>query len=356
MFFKKKSHQSQRKATWWQRLCFSCRNKWPYWLLLSIGLGLLFFVFWKRIVIWIDTGEGGVLYRPLQGGTVTDQVFTEGVHLLMPYNRMTHYNTRIQIIRHEFDVLTNRGLPVNLKIAVRYRPIFELLGVLHQRVGPDYPNKIILPQIESVLRKGLGTHSPEEIYTNKNLLLTGLVRRAIEEIGRKFVIVDDIIIREVKLPPGVKKAIEDKLVEEQRFLSYNFRLQAEKQEAERKRIESGGIRDYAENIAATMSEKVLRWHGVQATLKLAESPNAKVVVIGGGKDGLPLVLNAGEWPGAGAASAEMTEKSSGAEEEQAKATNLARPAQANAAQPSVNRPETEQKAAQPLFPLPQNGN
>ncbi len=284
---------------------FFCREKWLYWVLLGMALTFSIVIFWNRVIIWIETGEGGVLYRPFQGGTVTDQVFTEGIHLLLPYNRMTHYNARIQIIRHEFDVLTSRGLPVSLKIAVRYRPIFELLGVLHQRVGPDYPNKIILPQIESVLRKGLGTHSPEEIYTNKNLLLTGLVRRAIEEIGRKFVIVDDIIIREVRLPPEVKKAIEDKLVEEQRFLSYNFRLQAETQEAERKRIESGGIRDYAENIAATMSEKVLRWHGVQATLKLAQSPNAKVVVIGGGQDGLPLVLNAGEWP-ASASSADGT--------------------------------------------------
>ncbi|MCI5144332.1 MAG: prohibitin family protein [Candidatus Electrothrix sp. AR3] len=280
----------------WQRLRYSFWDKWPYWVLLGIMLTLSLFILWKRMVIWVETGEGGVLYRPLAGGTVTDRVFTEGVHLLVPYNHMTHYNARIQIIRHEFDVLTSRGLPVTLKIAVRYRPIFELLGVLHQKVGPDYPNKIILPQIESVLRKGLGTHSPEEIYTNKNLLLTGLIRRAIEEIGRKFVIVDDIIIRAVSLPTEVKKAIENKLVEEQRFLSYNFRLQAEKQEAERKRIESGGIRDYAKNIATTMNEKVLRWHGIQATLKLATSPNAKVVVIGGGKNGLPLMLNAGEWP------------------------------------------------------------
>jgi regulator of protease activity HflC (stomatin/prohibitin superfamily) len=279
-----------------RRLRYFFRDKWLCWVLLGIMLTLSVFIFWKRIVIWIDTGEGGVLYRPFQGGTVTDQVFTEGIHLLLPFNNMTNYDARIQIIRHEFDVLTNRGLPVTLKIAVRYRPIFELLGVLHQRVGPDYPNKIILPQIESVLRKGLGTHSPEEIYTNKNLLLTGLVRRAIEEVGRKFVIVDDIIIRELRLPAGVKTAIENKLVEEQRFLSYNFRLQAEKQEAERKRIEARGIRDYAKNIAATMSEKVLRWHGVQATLKLASSPNAKVVVIGGGRDGLPLMLNTGEWP------------------------------------------------------------
>ncbi|MCI5224488.1 MAG: prohibitin family protein [Candidatus Electrothrix sp. AR4] len=328
------------KSGYFRRLRYSCRDKWPCWMLLGIILTLSTVIFWKRIVIWVDTGEGGVLYRPFQGGTVTDQVFTEGIHLLLPFNNMTHYNARIQIIRHKFDVLTNRGLPVTLKIAVRYRPIFELLGVLHQRVGPDYPNKIILPQIESVLRKGLGTHSPEEIYTNKNLLLTSLIRRAIEEVGRKFVIVDDIIIREVRLPAGVKAAIENKLVEEQRFLSYNFRLQAEKQEAERKRIEAGGIRDYAKNIAETMSEKVLRWHGVQATLKLASSANAKVVVIGGGKNGLPLMLNAGEWPST-SASAVIPSSSTSA------------PA------PKVNSPEvleSNKQRAQPTFPLPKGDN
>ncbi len=323
----------------WKRLRYFLWDKWPYWVLSGIVVSLLLLFLWHRIVVWVEAGEGGVLYRPFQGGTVTDQVFPEGVHFVMPLNRMTHYNARIQIIRHEFDVLTTRGLPVTLRIAVRYRPIFELLGVLHQRVGPDYPNKIILPQIESVLRKGLGKHSPEEIYTNKNYLLTGLVRRAIEEIGRKFVIVDDIIIREVRLPPGVKKAIEDKLVEEQRFLSYNFRLQAEKQEAERKRIEAGGIRDYAKNIAETMSEKVLRWHGVQATLKLASSPNAKVVVIGGGQDGLPLVLNAGEWPSVPDSSAP--------------AASSSRPAKMAEVKPSEKAPEAAKQDPQPVFPSAQ---
>ena len=336
-----------------QRIYHSCWDKWFYWVLLGIILTVSMSIFWHRIVIWIETGEGGVLYRPFHGGTVTDQVFTEGVHLLLPYNRMTHYNARIQIIRHEFDVLTSRGLPVNLKIAVRYRPIFELLGVLHQRVGPDYPNKIILPQIESVLRKGLGTHSPEEIYTNKNLLLTGLVRRAIEEIGRKFVIVDDIIIREVQLPPGVKKAIEDKLVEEQRFLSYNFRLKAETQEAERKRIESGGIRDYAENIAATMSEKVLRWHGVQATLKLATSANAKVVVIGGGKDGLPLMLNAGEWP-ATAPAADMA-AASPPKKSPRSSRSPSPAASVQAHLPGASQADKESRV-QPIFPLYKGDN
>ncbi len=260
-------------------------------IVLSIGTVML----WSRIVTVIEAGEGGVLFRPLGGGVETDRVYTEGVHIIWPIDTMTHYDARVQIILHSFDVLTNRGLPVTLTLAVRYKPIFELLGLLHQKVGPDYPNKIILPQIESVLRKGLGTHSPEEIYTNKDMLLSKLIARAIEEVGRKYVIVDDVIIRSVTLPEEVRRAIEAKLVEEQRLLTYDFRLKTAAQEAERKRIESRGIRDYAANINATMSENVLRWHGVQATKELAASPNSKLVLIGGGKDGLPLILNAGDW-------------------------------------------------------------
>ncbi|MBF0379990.1 MAG: prohibitin family protein [Magnetococcales bacterium] len=271
-------------------------DKLPYFILFGFLITLTTIFLWNRIVIFVEAGEGGVLYRPLLGeGVITDRVYSEGMYILFPVNTLTRYNTRVQILRTEFDVLTNRGLPVTLKLAIRYRPIFELLGVLHQRVGPNYPNKIIIPQIESVLRKGLGKHSPEEIYTNKGLLLSKLIAQAIEEVGRKYVIVDDIIIRSVSLPHEVKRAIEKKLIEEQRFLSYTFRLQTEIKEAERKRIESKGIRDFSENLKASVTANVLRWKGIDATLKLASSPNSKIVIIGGQKDGMPLMLNAGNW-------------------------------------------------------------
>jgi len=279
----------------WQRFRYTIKDNAPYLVLLGLLTTVVVVILWWRIVVIIEAGEGGVLYQPLYDGVVTDHVYTEGLYLVFPINTMTRYNARVQIILHEFEVLTNKGLPVKLTLAVRYRPIFELLGVLHQKVGPDYPNKIILPQIESVLRKGLGRHSPEEIYTNKNLLLSKLIARAIEEVGRKYVIVDDVIIRSVKLPEEVRTAIENKLVEEQKFLAYAFRIKSAQEEAKRKRIESEGIRDYAANIQATMSNKVLRWQGIQASLELAKSPNSKLVLIGGGKDGLPLILNAGDW-------------------------------------------------------------
>lgn len=280
-----------KKLSWRQRYSHWIDDKWPYLVLTGLLLTLTLVVLWGRVVVIIGPGEGGVIYRPLLGGTETEKIYPEGLYVLFPLNQMTAYDTRVQLILHEFDVLTNRGLPVTLKIAVRYRPIFELLGVLHQSVGPDYPHKVILPQIESVLRKGLGSHTPEEVYTNKDLLLSSLVSLAIEEIGRKFVIVDDIIIRSISLPTDVAKAIELKLVEEQRFLAYTFRLQAEQQEAERKRVEAAGIGDYAQTIEQKLGDKTLKWRGIEATQALVQSPNAKVIIIGAGKDGLPLIMN-----------------------------------------------------------------
>lgn len=275
----------------WGRLKYQVKDKIFYIIITILILIIFLVVFFWRIVIYVGVGESGVLFRPFQNGTVTEQVFDEGIHFINPFNNMTIYDLRIQVVRHEFSVLTNRGLPVALKIAVRYKPIRPYLGLLHQDVGPDYPNKIILPQIESVLRKGLGVHSPEEIYTNEGLLLSKLTKEAIEEINHNYIHVEDVIIRSISLPDDVKQAIEDKLVQEQKLLAYDFRLKSEQQEAERKRIESKGIKDYAKNISETMDQNVLNWHGIQATLELAASPNSKVIVIGGGDNQLPLIMN-----------------------------------------------------------------
>lgn len=259
-----------------------------------VVFGLLFMlavaVLWPRIVISIRPGEGGVLYKRLFVGTVVDYVYPEGLHIIWPWNEMNIYDSRVQLVMHEFDVLTNKGLPIHLRIAVRFHPEYELLGVLHQQVGHDYVHKIILPQIESVLRKNIGQHNPEDIYTNKEGILSKIILLALEETGRKYVRIDDIIIRSLELPESVRKAIEEKLVYEQQYQAYDFRLKKERQEAERKRIESAGIRDYQATISATLNDQLILWQGVEATLQLAQSPNSKVVVVGAGKNGLPVIL------------------------------------------------------------------
>jgi len=263
----------------------------PYLIVGALLLILVIIVLWSRILVVIRPGEAGVLYRMLTTGTVTDHVYAEGLHIVMPLNTMYKYDTRMKITLHELDVLTSSGLPIKLSLAVRYQVTYDLLGILHQQVGPDYPNKIILPQIESVLRRNIGQYTPEDIYTNRAEVLSKIISLALEEVGRRFIQVDDIIIRSVQLPEGVQKSIETKLVSEQQFLAYKFRLKMEAEEATRKGIEAEGIAAYQKTISKTLNDKLVQWQGIQATLELAKSPNSKVIVIGAGKAGLPIILS-----------------------------------------------------------------
>ena len=264
-------------------------NAYNLLVLLIIGSMVLFYYF-KTIVVVIHPGEAGVMYRMFLGGTVTDYVYPEGLQLVPPWDKLYVYDLRIQTVKHDLAVLTNKGLPITLSLAISYRPQRELLGVMHQQVGPDYVNTIVVPQVESVLRKNIGKEDPEVIYSNKGGILNDIILLALEEASRKYVQIDDIIIRTVTLPEQVREAIEAKLVEQQREKSYEFKLARETQEAERKRIEAKGIRDYQAIIAETLTPDLLRWQGVHATLQISESQNAKVVVIGAGEQGLPIIL------------------------------------------------------------------
>jgi len=266
------------------------RDHLPIFVVLTLSIAILIVFLWSRIFIIIRAGEAGVMYRTFTTGTQTDVVYPEGLHIVWPFNELTRYTTRTQVLLHEFTVLTNRGLPITLRLAVRFHPIYELVGLLHQRVGPEYPERIILPQIESVLRRQIGQHSPEHIYTNKAGVLSNIITLAIEEVGRRYVNVEDIIIRELSLPESVRAAIESKLIFEQESLAYKFRLEREKREAERKRIEALGTMVYQDIISATLTDRLVKWQAVQATQDLAASENAKVVIIGSGKEGLPVIL------------------------------------------------------------------
>lgn len=266
------------------------RGKLPLLIVTSLIATLVVIFFFNRIVIIIHSGQAGVLYRLFGGGTETDTIYPEGVHIINPFNTMYIYEVRKQLALHEFDVITNKGLSIHLSLAVRYRPEYELLGILHQRIGPDYLQRVILPQIESVMRKQLGSYTAEQIYTNEEGLLTNAILSALDEVGRNYVQVEDIIIRSITLPPEIVGAIEDKLKQEEFMKSYEFHLQTAEKEAKRLAIEAEGIKTYHNTINSSLTESILRNQGIQATEKLATSPNAKVVVIGSGKDGLPIIL------------------------------------------------------------------
>lgn len=254
-----------------------------------VGIPIALLLVASGCIRTVDSGEAGVLWRML-GGT-QPEVYGEGVHLIAPWNRFTRYDVRTQDQKEILHVLTNNGLSVRLEASIRYRPVRTELPQLHAEIGPGYFDVIVAPVVRSEARKVGGRYAPEEIYSSKREVVEQEVLEEVRSaVSGKHVDLEAILIRDVDLPDNIKRAISEKLEEEQRALKMAFTLNRERQEAERKRIEAQGISDFQNIVAKGISPELLRWKGIEATEKLAESGNAKVVVIGAGADGLPLIL------------------------------------------------------------------
>lgn len=267
-----------------------CKRQAPYLILVSFLLCFFVVIFFGRIVVSIHPGELGVLWRRLGGGTQIDTVYREGLHVILPINEMYIYNVRKQQFTDSIDVLTVDGLTVGVKYSVRYYLEKDTLPLLHQRVGPDFVNVVVRPEVRSVMRTVFGQYKPEEIYTTQKAIQERVAALSKGHLGGRFVSLDDVPIESITLPKRISDAIEAKLAQQQLDQEYVYRLSIATKEADRKRIESAGVKDYNNAINPSLTPSVLYWQGIQATEALSKSPNAKVVVIGAGKNGLPLIL------------------------------------------------------------------
>jgi prohibitin 1 len=404
-----------------------------------------------RIFVTIPAGHEGVLYRKFFGGTDVDHVYPEGLKLFYPWDILTPYNLREQILTVDMNAHTADGLNVKVTVTVRFQPRSRLLGTLHKEHGPDYIQSFLAPEVESSSRHVLGGSTPVELYSGARNLIEHEIRRhlthelrqydqlfsaywpqagpgmiyegdvannvdddpnvrlilkhfyglvaensklaesvrdsgyvhsfrqmlaqesAIEkakvyfqreldrlaeeistakrELGTNevhehpadraleeaildsltavsndlarqeaqmlrelqaqiegfeilqqaydssFMIIElkDVLVSDVVLPPNIKKAIESKLAQEQVAEEFDFRIERERKEAERKRIEARGIRDFQDMVAVGVEEGLLKWKAIEATLELARSPNAKMIIIGAGDGGLPVILGNQGW-------------------------------------------------------------
>lgn len=264
------------------------RNNLPQITAVVLTFLFIFFYLYNHIVHTIQSGEGGVKYLRFFGGTVVDRVYGEGIHFIFPWDKMYIYNVRIQQVAHEFDVLTKSGLKVRLSISIRYYPEYKLLGTLHQKVGMDYVNTVVIPEIESVLRVLIGTMEAEQVYKTENAIYENALNQAVERVAQRFVNVDVVIIKRIDMPESVEKAIREKIEQKHVAEAHIFKIEREKLEADRKRIEAQGLKDYNDILATSLSKDVLQWMGIRATLELSKSDNSKVIMIGNQQSGLPI--------------------------------------------------------------------
>lgn len=252
---------------------------------------MLILLFSNSIFYTIGNGERGVIFRRFSGGLDKDKVFGEGFHMKAPWDRIIIYNVKKQEREETLDVLSSNGLAISLDVSIRYKPEVERLGYLHNEIGEDYLNTIIIPEVRSSTRKVIGKYTPEELYSSKReVIQQEILAQTKIVLENNFINLDALLIRSVILPESIKVAIESKLKQEQISQEYEFRIAKEKKEAERKQIEAEGIQKFQEIVSEGISDKLLKWKGIEATQDLAKSANTKVVVIGSGKDGLPIIL------------------------------------------------------------------
>ena len=236
----------------------------------------------------VDSGQVGVLTL---FGRVTGEVLPEGVHVINPFKASHELSIRTQELKESASVPSSEGLVMNLDTSLIYHLNPEKAAEVYQKIGPNYMAVLVEPNLRAAIREATASHSANALYTGeREMVAKQIYEQLSDKLGQRGVLVESVLLRDIQLPATLKSSIESKQQAEQEALAMSFRLQKETQEAQRKRIEAAGIRDFQQIVAQGISPQLLEWKGIEATESLAKSSNAKVVVIGNSKNGLPLIL------------------------------------------------------------------
>jgi regulator of protease activity HflC (stomatin/prohibitin superfamily) len=302
----------------WQRLLLRNLTYVSLFVMAVLLLGVLLYPF---MVVNVPSGQVGVLWLRFRGGTVLDprQLKEEGLRIKSPWNRLFLYDLRLQSTTDTFNAISKDGVSLTATINTRFRLKHDAVPQLHQSIGPNYLATMVRPEIGSRMREVIAQYTAEEVYSTARQEIQDKIRGHTESMMNRVTMerhetedyeayklslsnmlnLVDTLVLGIELPVSIVTAINRKV--EQYYISeeYTFRVAREKKESERKAIEAQGIRDFQQTVTQGISDSYLRWRGIEATLQLAQSPNSKTVIIGTGKDGLPVILgNAGSTPDA----------------------------------------------------------
>lgn len=285
---------------WSMLLRFAGQRMLTIILLITLVVSSLI-VLWPLMFVLVPVGKLGVIYRPLSGGVDLSMIIREGAHLILPWNKVTQYDAQIQVKELKLELLTSDLLKSNVTVTFQFEINPNTLPMLHKYIGSNYLEKVIVPQVTKVTRQKVAQFSSRIAYTEdiaqvaNDIAITAdsLLIQQISPPGLsnvRLIRVSAVQLTSVTYPEFVQTAIDNKIIESENAEAYKYKIQAARQEAERKVIEATGIRDFQNLVNAGMTENYLRFRGIQATEELAKSTNAKTLIFGSGPSGLPLVL------------------------------------------------------------------
>ncbi|HWG05188.1 MAG TPA: SPFH domain-containing protein [Beijerinckiaceae bacterium] len=320
-----------RKRSWWR---FIGRHL-PGFSVFLLASMLMIVILWPYVVITVPSGEVGVLWRRFYGfdfycgcfvgrGTTLDprELREEGLHIIWPWDQLFLYDLRLQSATQTYNAISKDGVSVTAQISVRFQLAHNSVAVLHKFIGPGYLASVVSPEIGSQAREVISQYTAQEVYTSREPIqdkirdnaqkslgahLNKLVQpEAMEELDPKHyndflqgsIQILDVLVLSIELPPAIVEAINRQTEQYYMIQEYKFRVEREAEESKRKQIEADGIAAFQRTVSQGISDSYLRWRGIEATLQLALSKNAKIVVIGTGKDGLPIILGNVDTPAA----------------------------------------------------------
>ncbi|MBN1118402.1 MAG: prohibitin family protein [Bacteroidales bacterium] len=263
-----------------------------FFVILGISI-IVFIIFIKSTFVFLEPTERGIVWKKYTNNLEIDNVRPGGLNIIAPWNELIAFDVAEQQIEETMDVLSVDGLSISLDVSIRFRPKSLEIGYLFESFRLDYVANLVRPELRSAVRRIIGQYTPEELYATKRQEIETLIQETTHSIlDANHVELRALLFRSIKLPETIKVSIEQKLMADQESQKREYMMQIAEKDAEIRITEARGKAEANKVLSASLTDKILQEKGIQATEELANSPNSKIIIIGSGKDGLPIILNA----------------------------------------------------------------